>query len=187
MTWVCEKKNSYRMCSCTVCSFSPTKNPENYYQSILELFLPHFLQNQLKPPNFTSYQDFYETGFVALYNDELESVKIIVDTNRAHLKKKQKTIQRAQDDLEQHGPMEDAWAKFVQKAELERLECLDQRKEQPIETEEGDDVIPDLLPNVSAFTLEKNPCAMTKKDAMVLLRSLNEKQTEIFYKCVTGV
>ncbi len=77
--------------------------------------------------------------------------------------------------------------KFVQKAELERLECLDQRKEQPLETEEGDDVIPDLLPNVDGFTLEKNPCAMTKKDAMVLLRSLNEKQTEIFYKYVTGV
>ncbi len=78
--------------------------------------------------------------------------------------------------------MEDAWAQICPEAELERLECLDQRKEQPIETEEGDDVIPDLLPNVSAFTLEKNPCAMTKKDAMVLLRSLNEKQTEIFYK-----
>ncbi len=162
--------------------FSPTKNPENYYQSILELFLPHCLQSQLKPPNFTSYQDFYETGFVALYNDELESVKIIVDTNRATFEKEAETIQRAQDDLEQHGPMEDAWAQICPEAELERLECLDQRKEQPIETEEGDDVIPDLLPNVSAFTLEKNPCAMTKKDAMVLLRSLNEKQTEIFYK-----
>ncbi len=162
--------------------FSPTKNPENYYQSILELFLPHFLQNQLKPPNFTSYQDFYETGFVALCNDELESVKIIVDTNRATFEKEAETIQRAEDDLEQHGPMEDAWAQICPETELERLECLDQRKEQPIEAEEGDDVIPDLLPNVSAFTLENNPCAMTKKDAMVLLRSLNEKQSEIFYK-----
>ncbi|XP_052403776.1 uncharacterized protein LOC127950661 [Carassius gibelio] len=162
--------------------FSPTKNPENYYQSILELFLPHFLQNQLKPPNFTSYQEFYETGFVTLYNDELESVKIIVDTNRSKFEKEAETIQKAQDDLEQHGPMEDAWAQICPEAELERLECLDTRKEQPIETEEGDDVIPDLLPNVHGFTLEKNPCAMTKKDAMCLLRSLNEKQSQIFYK-----
>uniref|UniRef100_A0A9J7WX60 ATP-dependent DNA helicase n=1 Tax=Cyprinus carpio carpio TaxID=630221 RepID=A0A9J7WX60_CYPCA len=162
--------------------FSPTKNPENYYQSILELFLPHFLQSQLKPPNFTSYQEFYETGFVTLYNDELESVKIIVDTNRSKFEKEADSIQKAQDDLEQHGPMEDAWAQICPEAELERLECLDTRKEQPIETEEGDDVIPDLLPNVHGFTLEKNPCAMTKKDAMCLLRSLNDKQSQIFYK-----
>ncbi|XP_026121918.1 uncharacterized protein LOC113104784, partial [Carassius auratus] len=162
--------------------FSPTKNPENYYQSILELFLPHFLQSQLKPPNFTTYQEFYETGFVTLYNDEPESVKIIVDTNRSKFEKEADSIQKAQDDLEQHGPMEDAWAQICPEAELERLECLDTRKEQPIETEEGDDVIPDLLPNVHGFTLEKNPCAMTKKDAMCLLRSLNEKQSQIFYK-----
>ncbi|XP_026113641.1 LOW QUALITY PROTEIN: uncharacterized protein LOC113092282 [Carassius auratus] len=162
--------------------FSPTKNPENYYQSILELFLPHILQSQLKPPNFTSYQEFYETGFVTLYNDELESVKIIVDTNRSKFEKEADSIQKAQDDLEQHGPMEDAWAQICPEAELERLECLDTRKEQAIETEEGDDVIPDLLPNVHGFTLEKNPCAMTKKDAMCLLRSLNEKQSQIFYK-----
>ncbi|RXN22992.1 hypothetical protein ROHU_023109 [Labeo rohita] len=30
--------------------------------------------------------------------------------------------------------------------------------------------------------IENNPCAMTKKDAMGLLRSLNEKQSQIFYK-----
>ncbi|XP_073681681.1 uncharacterized protein [Garra rufa] len=161
--------------------FSPTKNPENYYQSILELFLPHFLQSQLKPPNFTSYKDFYDTGFISMHNEELESVKIIVDTNRAKFEKEAETIQRAQDDLEQHGPMEDAWAQICPEAELERLECLDSRKEQPIETEEGDDAIPDLLPNVGA-TLEKNPSAMTKKDAMALLRSLNDKQSQIFYK-----
>ncbi|XP_073696195.1 uncharacterized protein [Garra rufa] len=159
--------------------FSPTKNPENYYQSILELFLPHFFQSQLKPPNFISYRDFYETGFVTMHNDELQSVTIIVDTNRAKFEKEAENIQRAQDDLEQHGPMEDAWAQICPEAELERLECLDSRKDQPIETEEGDDVIPDLLPNV---TLENNPSAMTKKDAMVLLRSLNDKQSHIFYK-----
>ncbi len=96
--------------------FSPTKNPENYHQSILELFLPHFLQNQLKPPNFTSYQDFYETGFSIVY-DELESVKIIVDTNRA-FEKEAETIQRAQDDLEQHGPWKMLGPKFVQKQNL---------------------------------------------------------------------
>jgi len=61
--------------------FSPTKNSENYHQSILELFLPHFVRDQLKPTNFNTYKDFYETGFVTISNDELESVKMIVDAN----------------------------------------------------------------------------------------------------------
>ncbi|XP_067257297.1 uncharacterized protein [Chanodichthys erythropterus] len=161
--------------------FSPTKNPENYYQSILELFLPHFVRDQLKPPHFPSHQEFYETGFVTIYNDELESVKIIVDTNMAKFEKEADTIQRAQDDLEQHGPMEDAWAQICPEAELERLECLESKKQQ-IETEEGDDIIPDLLPNVGPSKLESNPSAMTKQDVLALLRSLNEKQSQIFYK-----
>ncbi|RXN14479.1 ATP-dependent DNA helicase RRM3 [Labeo rohita] len=117
-----------------------------------------------------------------MHDDELDSVKIIVDTNRAKFEKEAETIQRAQNDLEQHGPMEDAWAQICPEAELERLECLDSKKEQPIETEEGDDVIPDLLPNAGASTLENNPSAITKKDAKALPRSLNEKQSQIFYK-----
>ncbi|XP_056598318.1 uncharacterized protein LOC130416992 [Triplophysa dalaica] len=159
--------------------FSPTKNPENYFQSILELFLPHFSQSQLKPPTFTSHKDFYETGYVNI-NDELESVKMIVDTNMAKFEKEADTIQRAQDDLDKHGPMEDAWAEICPEAELERLECLENK--QQIETEKDDDVIPDLLPNEGVSKIENNPSAMTKQDAMALLRSLNEKQSQIFYK-----
>ncbi|XP_073671989.1 uncharacterized protein [Paramisgurnus dabryanus] len=161
--------------------FSPTKNPENYHQSILELFLPHFLKTQLKPADFNSYQNFYETGYVKMYKDQLQSVKSIVDTNMAKFEKEADTIQKAQEDLEQHGPMEDAWAQICPETELERLECLES-KELQIETDEYDDVIPDLLPNAGVSTLERNPSAMSKKDAMALLRSLNEKQTQIFYK-----
>jgi len=161
--------------------FSPTKNSENYHQSILELFLPHFVRDQLKPTNFNTYKDFYETGFVTISNDELESVKMIVDANMGKFEKEADTIQKAQDDLEQHGPMEDAWAQICPEAELERLECLESMKDQ-IETEEDDDIIPDLLPNVGTSKIENNPSAMKKQDAMDLLRSLNEKQSQIFYK-----
>jgi len=77
--------------------------------------------------------------------------------------------------------MEDAWAQICPEAELERLECLESMKDQ-IETEEDDDIIPDLLPNVGTSKIENNPSAMKKQDAMDLLRSLNEKQSQIFYK-----
>nr|XP_021334689.1 uncharacterized protein LOC110440049 [Danio rerio]XP_021334690.1 uncharacterized protein LOC110440049 [Danio rerio] len=161
--------------------FSPTKNPENYYQSILELFLPHFFQSQLKPTNFTSHKEFYDTGFVTIQKDQIESVKILVDTNMSKFEKEAETIQKAEDDLEQYGQLEDAWGQICPEAELERLECLDSKKQQ-IEIEEDDDVIPDLLPNAGVFETEQNPSVIAKKDAVALMRSLNEKQSQIFYK-----
>ncbi|KAL7863388.1 hypothetical protein SRHO_G00123720 [Serrasalmus rhombeus] len=97
--------------------FSPTKDPEKYYQSILQLFLPHYVESQLKPSYFSTYQEFYETGYVK-FCDELCSVKLIVDSNRAMFEKEADIIDQAQEDLEMHGPMEDAWAEICPESEV---------------------------------------------------------------------
>ncbi len=44
--------------------FSPTKDPEKHYQSLLQLFLPYYTDNQLKRPQFVSFEEFYKTGSV---------------------------------------------------------------------------------------------------------------------------
>ncbi|XP_037395199.1 uncharacterized protein LOC108432566 [Pygocentrus nattereri] len=160
--------------------FSPTKDPEKYYQSILQLFLPHYLESQLKPSYFNTYQEFYETGYVK-FCDELCSVKLIVDSNRAMFEKEADIIDQAQEDLEMHGPMEDAWAEICPESEGERLECLASRSDQTTDMDEHSDVIPDLLPK-STCTWQDNPHCMPKQQAMILIRALNEKQSEIFYK-----
>ena len=42
---------------------SPTKDPEKYYQSQFQLFLPYYVDSDLKPQTFESY-DFYNLGMV---------------------------------------------------------------------------------------------------------------------------
>ncbi|KAL6455400.1 hypothetical protein MHYP_G00361440 [Metynnis hypsauchen] len=160
--------------------FSPTKDPEKYYQSILQLFLPHYLDCQLKPSNFITYQEFYDTGYVQ-FCDELWSVKLIVGSNRAMFEKEADIIDQAQEDLEMHGVMEDAWAQICPESEAERLECLASKSDQTTDLGEHSDVIPDLVPK-STCTLQDDPHCMPKQQAMALIRSLNEKQSQIFYK-----
>lgn len=46
--------------------FSSEKNSEMYYQSNLQLFLPHRTDDQLKPPQFNTYEEMYMTGAVLL-------------------------------------------------------------------------------------------------------------------------
>uniref|UniRef100_A0AAR2LLI3 ATP-dependent DNA helicase n=1 Tax=Pygocentrus nattereri TaxID=42514 RepID=A0AAR2LLI3_PYGNA len=159
--------------------FSPTKNPEKYYQSILQLFLPHYSHDHLKPNNFHSYKDFYETGFVK-FSNELLAVKSIVDSNMARFEKEADSIHEAEEDLERNGPMEDAWAEICPETERERLECIASKSVQDTEIGESN-IIPDLLPKETSV-VHDNPCGIPKKEAVALLRSLNEKQSEIFYQ-----
>ncbi|XP_070411903.1 uncharacterized protein [Nothobranchius furzeri] len=44
--------------------FSKEQDPEKHYQSQLQLFLPYYTENQLKPSQFTTFQEFYETGSI---------------------------------------------------------------------------------------------------------------------------
>ncbi|XP_076872152.1 uncharacterized protein LOC143522233 [Brachyhypopomus gauderio] len=161
--------------------FSPTKNPAKYYESILQLFLPHYSNSQLKPPTFQTYQEFYEGGFVKYSDHELVSVKAIVDTNMSKFEKEADSIDQAQEDLEVHGPMEDAWAQICPETEQERLECHENKYNDNTNTSENSDVIPDLLPK-QTFSLDNNKHSLSKDAAMALLRSLNAKQSQIFYQ-----
>ncbi|XP_076836836.1 uncharacterized protein LOC143482374 [Brachyhypopomus gauderio] len=161
--------------------FSPTKNPAKYYESILQLFLPHYSISQLKPPTFQTHQEFYEGGFVKYSDNELVSVKAIVDTNMSKFEKEADSIDQAKEDLEVHGPMEDAWAQICPETEQERLECLENKYNDNTNISENSDVIPDLLPK-QTFSLDNNKHNLSKDAAMALLRSLNAKQSQIFYQ-----
>ncbi|KAK6168643.1 hypothetical protein SNE40_019835 [Patella caerulea] len=46
--------------------FSSTKEPEKYYLSTLQLFLPHRIDKQLKPIGFETYEAFYKSGSVKI-------------------------------------------------------------------------------------------------------------------------
>ena len=64
---------------------------------MLQLFLPYWGQEHLKPPQFDLYQSFYETGHVRLRETgSPQSVKLIVDSNRQTYCKNEQIINEAE-------------------------------------------------------------------------------------------
>lgn len=98
--------------------------PEKYYQCQLQLFLPYWGIDQLKPPGYDQYEAFYENGHVRILGKQkLQSVKSIVDTNRARYAQNEDVIAEAQENFEQIGEPEDAWANLCPETEVMRHEC----------------------------------------------------------------
>nr|XP_055075157.1 uncharacterized protein LOC129454640 [Misgurnus anguillicaudatus] len=163
--------------------FSPTKDPEKYYHSLLQLFLPHYENWQLKPDNFNTYEDFYNNGAVNC-GSNITKVKCIVNANRALFEKESDEIDRAQLLLEQGVNLEDAWALLCPETERERNECLNLMKHKVLPDEkDSDTLIPDLAANArTAFTIDASNATMSRDEALSLLRSLNTEQTAIFHK-----
>ncbi|XP_048256969.1 uncharacterized protein LOC125382713 [Haliotis rufescens] len=165
--------------------FSRTKNPEKHYHSILQLFLPYTFDAQLKPPAFNSYEEFYETGAVQIENCPLETVKEIVDRNKAMFEKDGDVIDEAEELFDKTGQLEDAWAQICPETESERIACEVEHTCTTDEESESETAknMPDLL--LKDNTLSKTEVlqsTMSKQEAETILRSMNEEQAEVFYK-----
>nr|XP_034309066.1 uncharacterized protein LOC117683597 [Crassostrea gigas]XP_034309067.1 uncharacterized protein LOC117683597 [Crassostrea gigas]XP_034309068.1 uncharacterized protein LOC117683597 [Crassostrea gigas]XP_034309069.1 uncharacterized protein LOC117683597 [Crassostrea gigas] len=163
--------------------FNRDNAPEKFYQCRLQLFLPYWNFNQLKPPGFDLYQTFYENGYVKVHsNRDLESVKSIVDSNHDQFSKNEDDIENAQDALEMLGEPEDAWASLCPESELNRRECLNEKlksKEQEKSESEVTHEIESIGSEDIIYHLRETQ--NTRKEMLPLLRSLNEKQKQIFY------
>ncbi|XP_038063129.1 uncharacterized protein LOC119733831 [Patiria miniata] len=161
--------------------FSITKYSEKYYHSLLQLFLPHLVDAQLKPEQFETYEDFYRNGAVCL-NGDMVSVSVTVEDNRSKYEKNAESLEAAEKYVEKFGVHEDAWALICPTSEQERLECERERK--PVEEDDEECDIPDLQPDNKERThnIEPHSAKISKQDALLLLRSLNEQQRNVFNK-----
>ena len=164
--------------------FSPTRDPEKYFHSLLQLFLPHYEAYHLKPSQFDTYEHFYKSGAVKCGGD-VQRVQCIVDNNKALFEKESDEIDRAKQLLEDNIDLEDAWAQLCPETERERLRCLDLMKDKVVDEEDDaddTDCIPDLAGDPhTTCTLETNHVTMPRRDALGLLRSLNVEQSVVFY------
>lgn len=163
--------------------FSPTRDPEKYYHSLLQLFLPHYNDSDLKPKKYYTYEEFYNCG-VPKSGCELKQVKSIVDGNRELFEKESDKIEEAKQLLEQNIDLEDAWAQICPETERQRDECIELMKDKLLPDEDDtEELIPDLTGNPQTVcTIETNHTTMPRDDALHLLRSLNEEQSAVFYK-----
>ncbi|XP_048257841.1 uncharacterized protein LOC125383536 [Haliotis rufescens] len=163
--------------------FSRTKDPEKYYHSMLQLFLPYTFDTQLKPAAFNSYEEFYQTGAVQIANCPVETVKDIVDRNKAMFEQDAEVIDDAKELFEQSGQLEDAWAQICPETESERLECEDAHTCMSDEETESVRNMPDLLQTDKTLSkTELLQSTVSRQEAETILRSMNEEQADVFYK-----
>ena len=164
--------------------FNESKQPEEYYQTMLQLFLPYWTRAQLKPPNFELYRSFYESGFVQYKEDEgLCQVMEVVERNRCKYIAHEKAIAEAQEFFATYGAPEDAWARLCPETELERHEC--QREKPDISNVDKDEEKIVDLDNGASNSTSVPFCVTrsetTREEILPVLRSLNNEQTQAFY------
>ncbi|XP_061175632.1 uncharacterized protein LOC133184560 [Saccostrea echinata] len=166
--------------------FSVETAKEKYYQSILQLFLPYKEKTQLKPKQFETCENFYETGYVKYPGEEtLLSVKEIVDSNMSNFVKEGHTLEEAERVFEVQGPQDDAWCEICPETEVIRIECIEEGTTATVEEDEiSEKSIPDLnrTNKIDATGTNLLITSFPKNEVIPLLRSLNLKQRKVFYK-----
>uniref|UniRef100_A0AAX7UK93 ATP-dependent DNA helicase n=1 Tax=Astatotilapia calliptera TaxID=8154 RepID=A0AAX7UK93_ASTCA len=163
--------------------FSETKNAELFYHSIMQLFLPYRVDQELKPSNYTTFEQFYKNGVVKFSDGFLHSVKSVVDANRRKFEINADKLDNIQNTIDLDGVTEDAWCELCPEQELERLECEQEWKDKEQIGEEDNENIPDLaVCSQQVSHLEKRNDIMPRRDGLALIRSLNETQLSVFYQ-----
>ena len=103
--------------------FSPTKNSEKYYMSLLKLYLPYRIDKHLKPTSYETYQTFYMEGAVSLTDQsEVIPVHCIVEENRKLFEKSDEELHDAWQLLQNSDSLQDAWAVIAPETECARLQ-----------------------------------------------------------------
>ncbi|XP_071137022.1 uncharacterized protein [Mytilus edulis] len=164
--------------------FSSEKYPELFFQSNLQLFLPHRTEDQLKPLQFNTYEEMYLNGAVLIPPEtELRNVKSIVDSNRQMFEKNAEALEEAEEMLLADGPQEDAWALIAPETEAERLEGQQDRKQI---NEEDSVEIPELdiatKKNQQGNDIEIRQTICPAPQIRTFMQQLNREQKDVFYR-----
>ena len=164
--------------------FNEVRQPEEYHQSMLQLFLPYWTLSHLKPSGFDLYQTFYELGYVQFKGDGMLSrVKTIVDGNHSKFVLHEKDIEEAQQYVDTYGVQEDAWAKLCPESELQRHECQLERTN-PLNLSDNKEEIRDMeneAVKTSDIPFHVTNSNTSREDMLPILRSLNKEQKLTFY------
>uniref|UniRef100_A0A3B3CJC3 ATP-dependent DNA helicase n=1 Tax=Oryzias melastigma TaxID=30732 RepID=A0A3B3CJC3_ORYME len=164
---------------------SESKNPEQFFQTQLKLYLPYRSEDDLKRPHFPTYQSFYHSGYVHLRDSEhAESVQAIVRRNQEKYEKNSKNIEQAIEDYEQHRDSIDEWCNLAPESELVRLQCVSElRRDEHIDENEQENV-PDYRRQADSSTeiraIREAPL-IDHSTQRQMYRSLNQQQACVFY------
>ena len=164
---------------------SQEKNPEEYFGTLLKLYLPHRSESQLKSKNFPTYQSFLFGACVQLQGlNQVRPVGEIVKENRSKYEKHSNEVDSAIEEYEQNGPIRDEWCNLAPESELVRLECIAERETQHVDDQHEQEDVPDYCVESDAgttavpmtHTIQMNPVVLRQ-----MYQNLNLKQACIFY------
>ncbi|XP_062601396.1 uncharacterized protein LOC134263100 [Saccostrea cucullata] len=163
--------------------FNAEKTSEKYYQSLLQLFLPHWNEIQLKPPGFDLYESFYANGHIRIKGHRsVQSVKSVVDLNHARYAANEEVITEAMETFENIGEPEDAWANLCPETEVIRDECTVDKNKVDGLLENVAEEIPDMQNETNSdvlYHIQQNN--HSREEILPVLQNLNERQKNIFY------
>ncbi|CAI5660898.1 unnamed protein product [Oreochromis niloticus] len=158
--------------------FSEKKQPEKFYSRLLKLYFPHRSNDDLKNTTYPTSEQFYKSGRKHGF-----AVRPIVTFNKKRYESHGKTMERALEQIEQQGPLINAWNTFAPEVEVDRLECVAQRQSRHDTDENEMDIVPDY--QVSGSSSGAMPAIIAPKLSPDFVRkmyqSLNETQASIFY------
>ncbi|KAL4008321.1 hypothetical protein ACER0C_002173 [Sarotherodon galilaeus] len=158
--------------------FSEKKQPEKFYSRLLKLYFPHRSNDDLKNTEHPTSEQFYKSGRKHGF-----AVRPIVTFNKKRYESHGKTMERALEQIEQQGPLINAWNTFAPEVEVDRLECVAQRQSRHDTDENEMDIVPDY--QVSGSSSGAMPAIIAPKLSPDFVRkmyqSLNETQASIFY------
>lgn len=118
---VIQKRSRSDPCVIRYARFSFTQSPEKYWQSALELFLPHRHETDLLPPPYESHDAFYNHGQVMI-DSQLQSVKDVVTGNRSRFETNAEALEKVENEIHRNGVYEDAWAQICPQTEHDRID-----------------------------------------------------------------
>ncbi|CAI5655046.1 unnamed protein product [Oreochromis niloticus] len=158
--------------------FSEKKQPEKFYSRLLKLYFPHRSNDDLKTTEHPTSEQFYKSGRKHGF-----AVRPIVTFNKKRYESHGKTMERALEQIEQQGPLINAWNTFAPEVEVDRLECVAQRQSRHDTDGNEMDIVPDY--QVSGSSSGAMPAIIAPKLSPDFVRkmyqSLNETQASIFY------
>ena len=115
--------------------FRQDKNPEDFYLSLIQLFIPHRSAVTLSD-DLLSFEDYVRNGTLDGLN-----VWDIIDDNRRQFEVNTEELEKAWEDFEEGRVQEESWGSIAPEAEVERLEAL---MEKDVETVDEPENIPEL-------------------------------------------
>ncbi|KAK7940387.1 hypothetical protein WMY93_003713 [Mugilogobius chulae] len=162
--------------------FSQAQQPELFHQSILQLFLPYRAESDLKPLQYRSFEEFYNSGQILLSDNSINSVKSVVDSNRNNYDRQTDDLEAIESNVNNNANLEDAWCTLFPNQQHDRLEDIDEGLKRPDEEHAESSEIPELSITKENVQHIEKANIMTRQEGLDLVRTLNEQQMTIFNK-----